>query len=87
MSPRFLRVTRYGNGARGWEKNWTELAQDILENAGIGINSEAHRVDLPGHRGPHPELYHMRVYERLSKAARNKTGPARTRARFMKPLK
>ena len=73
-------VSRYGNTGRGWQRNWTQEAQGILDRAGVRVESGANRVTLPGHEGPHPELYHQRVYERLSEAERNRTGQARTDA-------
>jgi hypothetical protein len=35
---------------------------------------------LPNHQGPHAELYHRRVFERLEEAAGTRTGQALTDA-------
>jgi hypothetical protein len=69
-------VTTYENAARGWERNWAQESQKILDRAAVGLESKANKLLLPGHNGPHPELYHKRVFERLRDAARNKTGQA-----------
>jgi hypothetical protein len=48
-----------------WKDFWVCHSQIILQDAGIGIESSDNIVPLKGHKGPHPELYHRRVYERL----------------------
>jgi len=67
-------VSVYGNASRGWQRNWTAEAQRILDRAGVGLDSQANRVGLAGHQGPHPELYHQRIFERLRDAGAGKTG-------------
>jgi hypothetical protein len=66
-------VSYFANTTRGWVQNWSQLAQGILRNADIGLHSQLNRVLLLIHKGPHPELYHQRVYERLEIAVRGLT--------------
>jgi hypothetical protein len=73
-------VSRYLNGARGWRRNWTALAQALLQGARVGLKTAINKVPLIGHKGPHPELYHKRVYQRLLNAVRGLRGAARTKA-------
>lgn len=70
-------VSRYSNAGRGWAKNWTQKSQNLLKKAGIGLESQKNKVNLFPHQGPHPQLYHQRVYERLLGAAIGKKGPGR----------
>jgi hypothetical protein len=67
-------VSRYSNATRGWARNWSELARAILAEAGVGVESQSNKLRLPGHWGPHPELYHRVVFERLQRAAEGRTG-------------
>jgi hypothetical protein len=73
-------VTKYSNAARKWTQNWARKSQAILARAGIGLNSIKNKVDLLLHHGPHPELYHQRVYERLAEVADGLRGAALTKA-------
>ena len=61
-------MTFYANTKRNWTKNWGTLSQEILDNSNLGATVKqagANRVYLPDHFGPHPEVYHQRVFERL----------------------
>ena len=69
-------VSRYGNTKRGWTVNWTKKSQALLKKGKIGVNSKLNKVHVNPHRGPHPELYHQRVFERLDQAAGRRTGQA-----------
>jgi hypothetical protein len=65
-------VTTYSNRGRGWSTNWAAQSRAILRRARIGLGSAANKVSLNPHNGPHPELYHQRVFERLRDASRAK---------------
>jgi hypothetical protein len=67
-------VSQNENQGRGWSKNWTALAKEILSDAKIDIDSDANVIPLRGHEGPHPQLYHRRVYERLYAATLGPNG-------------
>lgn len=69
-------VTYFANTRRIWPNNinYAKKAQDLLDAANfngtvkqLGIN----RMHLPDHFGPHPVLYHQRVFERLDDAISN----------------
>ncbi len=47
---------------------WTPLFEEIFEAAGMSLDAAENLVYLKGHKGPHPEEYHRRVYEELSTA-------------------
>jgi Protein of unknown function (DUF1557). len=48
---------------------WSEAAQELLNDAGSNVRrSKFNKVRLPGHEGPHLELYPRRVPERLDEA-------------------
>lgn len=61
-------VSKYKNLGRGFSRPWTVMSQLILKNAGIGLNSKTNFRSINPHQGPHPELYHQRVNERLQDA-------------------
>jgi hypothetical protein len=67
-------VSVYSNLNRRFAKPWTVMSQGILNRAGIGLGSRVNKINLRIHKGPHPELYHQRVYERLAKAGRGLSG-------------
>ncbi len=53
---------------------WTPAFQKIFDKAGMSLEAEENLVYLQGHQGPHPEVYHDEVFERLRIAtARCKT--------------
>jgi hypothetical protein len=47
---------------------WTPRFKEIFDKAGMSMNDPANKVQLIGHKGPHPEAYHDAVYRRLSRA-------------------
>jgi hypothetical protein len=47
---------------------WTPRFQEIFDKAGMSMNDPANKVQLIGHKGPHPQGYHEVVHRRLSKA-------------------
>ena len=61
-------VSYFPNINRGWSQAWSQMGQRILSNAGIDVHSVKNKVDLLIHQGPHPEIYHQRVFERLDQA-------------------
>jgi hypothetical protein len=72
-------VSKYSNAGRGWTQNWSQKAQALLAKGGIGVESAANKVNLLNHFGPHPELYHQAVFERLRAVAKRLSGSALTR--------
>ncbi|RKH34669.1 hypothetical protein D7Y13_21760 [Corallococcus praedator] len=49
---------------------WTPRFQRIFRKAGMELKDPENIVEVPGHRGPHPQRYHQRVYDRLEEATR-----------------
>src|SRR4028119_553399 len=49
---------------------WTPKLQRIFDRAGMSLNDPANTVRVKGHRGPHPQEYHERIYERLDEATK-----------------
>ena len=49
---------------------WTPEFRRIFRKAGMKLKDPENIVDVPGHKGPHPQEYHEAVYERLRDATR-----------------
>ncbi|WP_369946759.1 AHH domain-containing protein [Vitiosangium sp. GDMCC 1.1324] len=55
---------------------WTPVFEDLFEKAGMSLDAKENLVYLKGHKGPHPEEYHLEIQRRLSSAlARCRTQP------------
>jgi len=63
-------VSKYDNLTRGWSQKWVVKSKQILDNARVSVESGWNKVYMPSHYGPHPELLHKRVYERLAAAVK-----------------
>ncbi|RKI74695.1 hypothetical protein D7X55_01840 [Corallococcus sp. AB049A] len=50
---------------------WTPRFQRIFKKAGMELKDPENIVEVPGHRGPHPQRYHQRVMARLNSATAN----------------
>ncbi|HEX5744671.1 MAG TPA: AHH domain-containing protein [Archangium sp.] len=55
---------------------WTPRFEKLFEKAGMSLEDPANIVYLRDHKGPHPEAYHRRIFERLGAVL----GTCRTRA-------
>ncbi|WP_223641274.1 AHH domain-containing protein [Corallococcus sp. EGB] len=47
---------------------WSPRFQKIFDKAGMSLDDPANKVRVPGHKGPHPEAYHRRVFTTLRDA-------------------
>ncbi|RKH60690.1 AHH domain-containing protein [Corallococcus llansteffanensis] len=47
---------------------WSPQFQKIFNKAGMSLDDPANRVNVPGHRGPHPEAYHQKILAALDRA-------------------
>jgi hypothetical protein len=47
---------------------WTPRFEELFDKAGMSMNDPANKVQLIGHKGPHPQKYHEAVYRYLFKA-------------------
>ncbi|HEY6124690.1 MAG TPA: AHH domain-containing protein, partial [Steroidobacteraceae bacterium] len=55
---------------------WSPRFSDMAKKAGMTLDDLANKVDVPGHRGPHPQSYHQAVFDRLTGATRGLSGDA-----------
>ncbi|WP_164011272.1 AHH domain-containing protein [Pyxidicoccus trucidator] len=47
---------------------WTPEFRRIFRRAGMELRDPENIVDVPGHKGPHPQEYHEAVFQRLNEA-------------------
>ncbi|MGE6757249.1 AHH domain-containing protein [Corallococcus interemptor] len=47
---------------------WSPQFQKIFDKAGMSLDDPANKVRVPGHKGPHPEAYHRKVFAVLDRA-------------------
>lgn len=48
--------------------------KEIFDKAGHDLDDDINNIGVVGHKGPHPEEYHLAVYRRLVEAVRGKEG-------------
>jgi hypothetical protein len=61
-------------------KAWTKEFEAIFAKAGLTLDDAANLLPLPGHKGPHPQEYHMYIWLRLTAATDGLSGEAYERA-------
>ena len=44
---------------------WSPKLAKIFKKAKMKLNDKANKVRIPGHKGPHAEAYHQRIYDCL----------------------
>lgn len=44
---------------------WTPLFEELFARAGMSLDAPENQIYLQGHKGPHPEEYHAKIYETL----------------------
>jgi RHS repeat-associated protein len=49
-------------------KQWTKKFAPFFEKAGLDMDGPENKVNVPGHKGPHPDAYHQHVFDKLSAA-------------------
>ncbi|NOK19707.1 AHH domain-containing protein [Corallococcus carmarthensis] len=65
---------------------WTPACEEIFEKAGMTLEDAANKVRLKGHEGPHPELYHNQVVNRLQASVRTCRTTESCRAKLLNEL-
>jgi hypothetical protein len=65
---------------------WTPRLKKFFDRAGLSMENAANKVRIRGHRGPHPEEYHLIVYRELSIAVEDCNGEVACRAALTKAL-
>ncbi len=65
---------------------WTPKFKKFFDKAGMSMEDTANKVRIPGHKGPHPQAYHERIYQRLAEAVEDCTTKARCREALTREL-
>ncbi|OJT21541.1 hypothetical protein BO221_27405 [Archangium sp. Cb G35] len=65
---------------------WTPRFKKLFEQAGMSLDDPANIIYLQGHKGPHPEDYHVEVFKRLQDALRDCGTRPECRRNFMNAL-
>jgi hypothetical protein len=65
---------------------WTPLFQRIFAKAGMDLDDAANLVYLKSHKGPHPEAYHLEIFERLERAVAGCRSTPDCRSRLVEAL-
>jgi hypothetical protein len=65
---------------------WTPRFARIFERAGMSLDDASNRIEVLGHRGPHPREYHQTVFDRLTQATEGLVG-AEYRAALVNELR
>ena len=52
---------------------WSPSFKVLFDKAGLRLNGWYNKVFVAGHKGPHPEIYHTTILNRLSNAVKNLT--------------
>ncbi|RUO92438.1 hypothetical protein D7Y11_14705 [Corallococcus sp. AB018] len=65
---------------------WTPQCAKIFKKAGMTLEDAANKVRLKGHEGPHPEIYHQKIIQRLERSVANCRMTEACRAGLMKEL-
>jgi hypothetical protein len=66
---------------------WTQRFQKLFDKAGMSMEDPANKVQLPGHKGPHPKEYHEEVYRRLRAATSTCQGTQQCRLALVAELR
>ncbi|MCP3105557.1 AHH domain-containing protein [Myxococcus sp. K15C18031901] len=65
---------------------WTPECERIFKKAGMSLEDAANKVRLKGHEGPHPELYHREIMQRLNQSVSRCRTIETCRANLMEEL-
>ncbi|MGZ3459614.1 MAG: AHH domain-containing protein [Archangium sp.] len=66
---------------------WTQRFKKIFDKAGMSMEDPANKVAIEGHKGPHPEAYHVEVHERLDQATATCKNTQQCRAALVDALR
>jgi hypothetical protein len=69
---------------------WSVRYENLFKKHGISSNPfnwPENKVPLPGHKGPHSDAYHNRIYNRVEKALKNKKKGVKSEEALRKALK
>ncbi|MBZ4330963.1 AHH domain-containing protein [Corallococcus sp. AS-1-12] len=65
---------------------WSPKFQRIFDKAGMSLDDPANKIRVPGHRGPHPEAYHQKVFDALERVSKRCRSMQDCRAALTKAL-
>ena len=65
---------------------WTPRFRDLFKRAGMTLDEVENIVPIRGHKGPHPEKYHQRIFDDLTRATRRCRGVAQCQSALKKEL-
>ncbi|MFY2560924.1 AHH domain-containing protein [Corallococcus terminator] len=65
---------------------WAQRCEELFGKAGMRLEDSANLIRIKGHRGPHPEAYHARVFELLNDAMGGCREATRCRAALTREL-
>ena len=66
---------------------WTPKLKGLFDKAGMSMEDPANKVRIPGHKGPHPQAYHERVFRRIEDAVKRCKTTAQCREALTQELK
>jgi len=55
---------------------WSARFEKMFRRAGMSLDDALNKVRVPGHKGPHPEIYHSTIFDRLRAATNGLSGNA-----------
>jgi len=55
-------------------QQWSKKFAPMFEKAGYKLNDAINKIEVIGHKGPHPEEYHQAVFDRLQSATKGLDG-------------
>lgn len=57
-------------------QKWSKKFAPLFKKAGYDLDDAINKINVPGHKGPHPDEYHQAVYDRLLEATKGLQGDA-----------
>ena len=61
-------------------QQWSKKFEPLFEKAGYKLNDAINKIEVIGHKGPHPDEYHQVVFDRLTAATKGLEGEAYKKA-------
>jgi RHS repeat-associated protein len=55
-------------------QQWSKKFAPLFEKAGYKLNDAINKIEVIGHKGPHPEEYHQAIFDRLQSATKGLEG-------------
>ena len=55
-------------------QQWSKKFEPLFEKAGFKLNDVINKIEVFGHKGPHPDEYHQAIFDRLQSATKGLEG-------------